>query len=81
MRPTLLKSAGQRAAELDCPLELAVFLPGSADEPRPRSAACATAWPPGRIGQPRPDLAFSDAEESSSARTVGGRARGAGRGR
>jgi hypothetical protein len=66
----LIKSAGRRATELDCPLELAVFLPGSADD----EAAL------GRLRDGLADLselagldrvlAFSDAEESSSVRTV-----------
>ena len=65
-----IKYAGQRAAELDCPLELAVFLPGSADDEaalgRLRDGLAALAAVAGldRV------LAFSDAEESSSALTV-----------
>jgi hypothetical protein len=66
-----IKSAGHRAAELDCPLELAVFLPGSAagDEPALGRLHDGLANLAGPAALDRV-LAFSDAEESSSARTV-----------
>jgi D-apionolactonase len=63
-----LAAAAARAAELGCGLELAVFLPGSDDEAALArlTAALASLSRPALVRV----LAFSDAEESSSAATV-----------
>jgi hypothetical protein len=66
-----LAAAAQRATELGCALELAVFLPGRDDQDDKAALGRLTA---GLAGLARPDLArvlaFSDVEESSSAGTV-----------
>ena len=77
----LLKSAGQRAAELDCPLELAVFLPGSADDEAALGRLRDGLAGRGRIGQPRPDPGVQRRRGVELRADRRGRARGAGRGR